>query len=64
MDELRVEVGVKESFQEKMLSISLIRAGYVERMGDVKWQRTDAQKREGKVARKIKNATGNALKET
>ena len=32
----------------QMLSISLTRAGYVERMGDVKWQRTDAQKKEGK----------------
>ena len=34
MDELRVEVGVKDSFQNKLVRSRLKWAGHVERMGD------------------------------
>ena len=47
MDELRVEVGVKESFKKKWVSSRL--KWTVERMGDKKIaKRADAQKMEGK----------------
>ena len=36
VDELRVEIGVKEGFQKKLVRSRLIWAGHVERMGDEK----------------------------
>ena len=49
MDELRAEVGLKESFNKKLASSRLTWAGYVERMGDKKLaKRAHAQKVEGK----------------
>ena len=36
MDELRVMVGVKDSFKKKLVSNRLTTAGHVERMGDEK----------------------------
>ena len=45
VDELRVEVGVKESFNKKLVRSRLTWAGHVERMGDAKLaKRTDGQK--------------------
>ena len=52
MDELRVEVGVKESFKKKLVRSWLKWAGQVDRMGDEKLaKRADAQKVEGKGRR-------------
>ena len=49
MDELRVKVGVKESFKKKLVRSSLKWAGRVERMGDEKvTKRADTQKVERK----------------
>ena len=49
MDELRVEVGVKDSFKKKLVRSRLKWANHVERMGDEKLaKRSDAQKVEGK----------------
>ena len=49
MDELIVDVGVKESFKKKLVGIM---DGHVERMGDVKMtKRADAQKMEGEMWR-------------
>ena len=52
MDELRVEVGVKESFKKKLARRRKKWAGHVERMGDGKLaKRADPQKVEGKGKR-------------
>ena len=52
MDELRVEVGLKESFKKKLVMSRLTWAGHVERMGDEKMaKRADAQKVKGKIWR-------------
>ena len=50
MDELRVEVGVKENFKNKLAMSSLTLAGHAERMGDKKKlaKRADIQTVEGK----------------
>ena len=65
VDELRVEVGVKERFKKKLVRSSLTRAGHVERMGDEKLtRRTYAQKMDGTEVRKIEIAKGIVLKET
>ena len=49
MDELRVDVGVKEIFRKKLVSSRLKWARYVERMGDEKLaRRADVQKVERK----------------
>ena len=49
MDELRVDVGVKESYKEKLMRSRLKWARHVERMGDEELaERADAQKVEGK----------------
>ena len=46
MDELRVEVGVKESFMKKLVRSRLKWVGHVERAGDEKLAKKDAQKME------------------
>ena len=52
MDELRVEVGMKETYKKKMMRSRLKWAGHMERMGDAKLtKRADAQKVEGKWRR-------------
>ena len=52
LDELRVEVGVEESFKKKLVRSRLKWVGYVERMGDKKLaKRADAQKVGGKWRR-------------
>ena len=49
MDELRVEVGVKDSLKKKLVRSRLKWASQLERMGDEKLgKRSDAQKKEGK----------------
>ena len=49
MDELRVDVGVKESYKEKLMRSRLKWARHVESMGDEELaERADAQKVEGK----------------
>ena len=45
MDEMRVEVGVKESSKKKFVRSTW--GGHVEKMGDEKLAGTDAQKVEG-----------------
>ena len=50
MDELRMEVGVKESFKKNMVTSRLKWVGHVERMGDEKLAKgADAQKVEGEM---------------
>ena len=50
MDELRVEVGVKESFKKNLVMSRLKWVGHVERMGDEKLAKgADTQKVEGKM---------------
>ena len=52
MDELRVEVGGKESFKKKLVRTMVKSTGYVERKGDEKLaNRSNAQKEEGKRRR-------------
>ena len=54
-----VEVGVKGSFNKKLVSSRLKWAGHVDRMGDVKLaKRGDAQNVEGKRRRKTENVVG------
>ena len=49
MDELTVEIGVKESVKKKLVMSRLKWAGHMERMADEKLaKRSDAQKGEGK----------------
>ena len=52
MDELRVEVGVKESFKKKLERSRLKWTVHVERIGDKNWQRSDAHNVEGKRRRR------------
>ena len=63
MDELRVEVRVKECFPNKLVRSRLNLAGHVERMGDEKLaKRSDTQKVKGKKeAKKTANAMGGLL---
>ena len=62
VDEMRVKVGVKDSFKKKLVRSRLTRAGHVERMGDEKLtKRTDAQKMDGTEVRKIEIAKGIVL---
>ena len=52
MYELRVEVGVKESFKKKLVRSRLTWAGHVERMGDEKLaKKADVQAVKGKMRR-------------
>ena len=63
VDELRVEVGVKERFKKKLVRSSLTRAEHVERMGDEKLtRRTDAQKMDGDGGEEDRNCDGDCIK--
>ena len=54
MDELRVEVGVKESFKKKLVRLKWVR--YVKRIGDEKLsKRADEKSRGENEERKIEN---------
>ena len=54
MDELRMEVGVKERFKTKLVRSRLRWVGHVKRMGDEKLAKeSNAQKVEGKRRRGI-----------
>ena len=57
MDELTVEVGVKESFKKKLVRSGLRWAGHVERMGDDKFAEiTCTEIGDEKEAKKTENA--------
>ena len=59
MDELRVEIGVKESFKTKLVRSRLKWAGHVERMGDGKLAKeSDAKKGEGKGGEEHRECDG------
>ena len=59
MEELRVDVGVKESFKKKLVRSRLKWAGHVDRIEDEKLaNRADAQEMVGKEAKKTENAMG------
>ena len=63
MDELRVEIAVKDSFQKKLARIMLKRATRVERMVHEKLtKRADAQKVEGKRNEEGGNCDGDCIK--
>ena len=63
VDELRVEVGVKDSFKKKLVRSRLTRAGHVERRGDEKLtKRTDAQKMDGEGGEEDRNCDGDCIK--
>ena len=66
MDEptvVRMEVGLKESFNKKLVRSRLTRDGHVERMIDEKLaKRTDAQKVEAKRRREDQNCDGDCIK--
>ena len=63
MEDMRVEVGVKDSFKKKLVSRRLTWAGHVERMGDEKLtKRTDVQKMDGEGGEEDRNCDGDCIK--
>ena len=63
MDELRVEVGVRETFKKKLVRGRVKWAGHVERMGDENLAKSRCPEGGGKEMRKTENATGGGRQE-